>query len=163
MVSIKYKAQKNLHTDSSSLKLPGTKHTHTKTCTQNHPVLYTHTQPGNCILSGWLHIQWNLPIKTSQNSPKLSLNWGKGGGDGGLNRESKMWMPYSGCGKKKEANLNREGLHGEVLLYHPHTFKANTTSVPNRIVKTMVNIWCIYIFNSFSSTLWSTSSVWGNV
>ena len=30
----------------------------------------THTQPGKCILSGWLHIQWNLPIKTSQNSPR---------------------------------------------------------------------------------------------
>ena len=66
-----------------------------------------------------------------------------------------------GGGNKKKGNLNWEGLHGEVLLYHPHTFKANTTSVPRRIVKMMVSIWCI--FNSFSSTLWSTSSIWGNV
>ena len=57
------------------------------------------------------------------------------------------------AGGKKGGNLNRDGLHGEVLLYHPHTFKANATSVPKRIVKMMVNIWCINIFNSFSSTL----------
>ena len=64
------------------------------------------------------------------------------GGNGGLNRESKMQMTYSGWGKRG-GNPNKEGLHGEVLLYHPHTFKANTTSVPRRIVKPMVNIWCI--------------------
>ena len=53
------------------------------------------------------------------------------------------------AGEKRGGNLNRECLHGEVLLYHPHTFKANTTSVPKRIVKTMVNIWCIYDLQFF--------------
>ena len=99
MVSIKYKAQKNLQTDSSSLKLPGTKHT--KRLVDRIIQYYTHilNLVNVYFLVGSIYSGTFL-----LRHPKIHQNevstWGRGGGDGGLNRESKMQMPYSGWGKK---------------------------------------------------------------
>ena len=134
----------NLHTDSSNLKLPGTKHTKKlvhriiQYCTHILNLVNVYFLVGS-IYSGTILLR----------PPKIHQNEVPTGGRGEW-----VFIGNQKCscrivaGEKKEGNLNKEGLHGEVVLFHPHTFKANTTSVPRRIVKTMVSI-----FNSFSSTL----------
>ena len=112
MVSIKYKAQKNLHTDSSNLKLPGTKHTKKlvhriiQYCTHILNLVNVYCLVGS-IYSGTFLLR---PPQIHQN--EISTG---GSGDGGLNRESKMQMPYSGWGKKGEKK-REEILIGKVFM-----------------------------------------------
>ena len=106
MVSIKYKAQKNMHTDSSNLKLPGKKHTKKlvhriiQYCTHILILVNVYFLVGS-IYSGTFLLR---PPQIHQNEISTGERVG-----GDLDRESKMLMP---CSSKK----GEEILIGNVFM-----------------------------------------------